>query len=348
MYKLKEILNKKTWNNFIIDSDFNFYSFLQSWQWGELQELAGKEISRYGIYDENKLIGILLIIKVRARRGNYYLVPHGPLIKGNYFQVLGSIIDQLKEYALFDKMCFIRFNSAVENTKENRKKFKKLKFINAPMHEHAEDTNLLQLSLSETKLLQQIKKKNRYYINRAIKEGVEIRRDNSVEHINKLIEMHHKHAKRVDGKNKYQPFSIKFIKNLYKVFGDDVHTLSASYEGEIESILMTIKFGKTCVYYIAASNIRHPKFSPNYLCQWSAIINAKKHGCTVYNFWGVSPDDNPKHPISSVTKFKRKFSGSDHSLLHAQDLILSKKYYINWIIETFRRIKRGYYYKKPE
>jgi len=40
MYKLIEILDKHTWNNFIIDSDFEFYSFLQSWQWGEFQELA--------------------------------------------------------------------------------------------------------------------------------------------------------------------------------------------------------------------------------------------------------------------------------------------------------------------
>jgi hypothetical protein len=67
-------------------------------------------------------------------------------------------------------MCFIRLNSAVKNTLQNRVNFKKLKFINAPMHEHAEDTHLLDLSLSEDELLQNIKKKDRYYINRALKE----------------------------------------------------------------------------------------------------------------------------------------------------------------------------------
>lgn len=348
MYKLEEILDKNTWNNFIISSNFDFYSFLQSWQWWEFQELAWKEIIRFWIYSDKELVWVFLVIKVRAKRWRYYLIPHWPLIKWDYFKVLSSVIWQLKENADSDDMCFIRFNSPIKNTLENRENFKKLKFINAPMHEHAEDTNLLDLSLSEEELLQQIKKKDRYYINRAIKEWVEIRIDNSVEHINKLISMHQKHAARLDWKNKYQPFSVNFIKNLYKVFGDDIHTISASYEWEIESILMTIKFWKTCVYYIAASNIRHPKFSPNYLCQWSAILNAKKLWCKIYNFWWISPDDNPKHPISSVTKFKRKFSWYDHSLLHAQDLVLSPRYYINWIIETFRRIKRWYYYKKPE
>jgi hypothetical protein len=38
------------------------------------------------------------------------------------------------------------------------------------MHEHAEDTHLLNLKLSKEELLHNIKKKDRYYINRAIKE----------------------------------------------------------------------------------------------------------------------------------------------------------------------------------
>jgi hypothetical protein len=38
------------------------------------------------------------------------------------------------------------------------------------MHEHAEDTHLLDLMRTEEELLNNIKKKDRYYINRAIKE----------------------------------------------------------------------------------------------------------------------------------------------------------------------------------
>jgi hypothetical protein len=38
------------------------------------------------------------------------------------------------------------------------------------MHEHAEDTHLLDLTKTEEELLSNIKKDDRYYINRAIKE----------------------------------------------------------------------------------------------------------------------------------------------------------------------------------
>ena len=352
MYKLNEILNKDIWENFIIHSDFEFYSFLESWEWWEFQEISWKSIKRYWIYKsdwrKDHLVWVFLVIKVKAKRWNYYFIPHWPLIKWDFFEVFSAVLPDLQTFAELDWMSFIRINSALKNTMENRKAFRKLKFINAPMHEHAEDTHLLNLKLSEEELLQNIKKKDRYYINRAKKEWVTIRIDNKIDHIEKLIKMHQDHAKRENWKRKYSAFSTHFIKNLYKVFWNNINTISANYKWETESILMTIKFWKTCVYYIAASNIRHPKFSPNYLCQWAAITKAKADECSLYNFWWVSPDNNPKHPIAWVTKFKRKFGWFDYSLLHAQDIVLWPKYYLNWLIETFRRKNRGYYYKKPE
>jgi lipid II:glycine glycyltransferase (peptidoglycan interpeptide bridge formation enzyme) len=198
--------------------------------------------------------------------------------------------------------------------------------------------------LNEEELLQNIKKKDRYYINRAIKEWVEIIKGNTDEQKKILIKMHLEHSKKIW----YHPFSEEFINYLYEVFGKNITTISTRFEWKVESILMTIKFWKTCVYYVAASDVINHKFSPNYLCQWEAIKQAKADWCTVYNFWWVSPDSNPKHPIAWVTRFKRKFAWYDYSLLHAQDLVLSPKYYLNWIIETIRRKKRWYYYKKPE
>jgi lipid II:glycine glycyltransferase (peptidoglycan interpeptide bridge formation enzyme) len=189
-----------------------------------------------------------------------------------------------------------------------------------------------------------MKKKDRYYINRARKEWVKIRIDNKDDHIDTLIKMHHSHAIKVW----YHKFPSNYVLDLYKVFWDNISTISASYNDTVESILMTIRFWKTCVYYIAASSIINKKFSPNYLCQFEAILKAKRDWCEIYNFWWISPDDNPNHPIAWVTRFKRKFWGYDYSLLHAQDLIISPKYRFNRVIETSRRKKRWYYYKKPE
>ncbi|MDR0771687.1 MAG: hypothetical protein LBF15_01070 [Candidatus Peribacteria bacterium] len=50
VYKLKEITDKNIWNDFVFGNEFEFYSFLCSWQWADLQNLADKKVFRYGIY----------------------------------------------------------------------------------------------------------------------------------------------------------------------------------------------------------------------------------------------------------------------------------------------------------
>jgi len=76
----------------------------------------------------------------------------------------------LIQFSKAQNVDFIRFNSPIKNTINNNNSFKNLGFIDAPMHEHAEDTHLLDLTISEESLLSNMKKEDRYYINRAIKE----------------------------------------------------------------------------------------------------------------------------------------------------------------------------------
>ena len=348
MHNLQIITDKKIWNDFVTKSDLDFYSFVSSWEWWDFQETLWYTPFRYGIYSADTLVWVFMLIKVSAKRWTYFFTPHGPLIVWNYFDILEDILPKLKSIAKSEWISFIRLNSTQTNTIKNASAYKKIWFKHAPMHVHAEDTHLLDITPSEEDLLAKMHKKDRYYINRAIKEWVKISIDNKEDHIETLIDFHHKHATRTNGKNTYSAFSEKYIKNLYKVFPEEnISTISAWLDG-IESILMTIRFWDTCVYYVAASDIKNKKFSPNYLCQWEAIKKAKSDGAKQYNFWWVSPDDNPAHPIAGVTKFKRKFAGYDHSLLHAQDLVISNKYWFNWVVETLRRKKRWYYYKKPE
>ncbi|MDQ7023537.1 MAG: peptidoglycan bridge formation glycyltransferase FemA/FemB family protein [Candidatus Gracilibacteria bacterium] len=267
--QLKIITDKKEWNCFIEQNQFEFYSFLCSWEWTLMQELSGKKVLKYGIYKNHpqpllgkeggndelgeELIGILPLIVNKAKRGTYLFCPHTPLIKKSedFFKVLENIKIKLIKIGKEKNANFIRFNSPIKNLIQNKNSFKKLGFINAPMHEHAEDTHLLNLNLSEEELLQNIKKKDRYYINRAIKEGVEVVKGNTPEQIKILGDMHLEHSKKIG----YHPFSENFINNLYKTFGKNITTISTRFEGKIESILMTIKFHKTCVYYIATGVI---------------------------------------------------------------------------------------------
>ena len=49
---------------------------------------------------------------------------------------------------------------------------------------------------------------------------------------------------------------------------------------------------------------------PAYLLQWTAIQDAKRYGCPVYDFYGMPPTDDPSHPMHGLYLFKTGFGGT--------------------------------------
>ncbi len=56
--------------------------------------------------------------------------------------------------------------------------------------------------------------------------------------------------------------------------------------------------------------------------------------------WGISKTETPEHRFAGVTLFKKGFPGERVDWLHAQDLPLTKKYWITYGFENLRRIAR--------
>lgn len=347
-YTAKSISDKQIRNDFVLQN-FAFYSFLSSWERGEFNILQGHSITRMGIYDEwDRLIWVTLLLKVAAKRWTFWLAPHSPLIKEDYFKVLWAILPELRTLAKKEWIAFLRINGVTEHSLPVLNKYQTLWFRSAPIHMHAEETNLLSLQWTEEEMLKNVKKGTRYIINRARREGVVVEHNNSEESIASFIDMHVSHAKRTNGKSQYTPFSKTYIHDLFKTFGDRVNVFNAYYEWVKEAACVTVQFGETTVYYLGASDIKHPKFSPAYLCQRTAIQYAREHWSKTYNFRGVSPDDNKAHPLYGVSFFKRSFGWDDYFLSHAQDYIFNFKYRITRAIDRYRAWNRNYYYPLPK
>ena len=56
-------------------------TFLQTSKYGVYRKKMGEDVFLYGIFKEDELGGIVLIQKVKARRGTFFHVPHGPVLK---------------------------------------------------------------------------------------------------------------------------------------------------------------------------------------------------------------------------------------------------------------------------
>jgi len=114
------------------------------------------------------------------------------------------------------------------------------------------------------------------------------------------------------------------------------------YKGEVAAGAIIIFWSDIAFYHQAASLKKFTKHSIPYLLQWQAIKEAKRRGCKTYDFWGfTNPEKFPRHPWAGPTLFKMGFGGYKKEFVKTQDLIISQKYWINYIIEKARKFWRG-------
>jgi len=69
-----------------------------------------------------------------------------------------GILPALKKKAKKNGVWFLRVNGVTESTLKNLKGYKKLGFRFAPIHMHAEETNLLSLKGDDESMLKEVKK----------------------------------------------------------------------------------------------------------------------------------------------------------------------------------------------
>jgi len=340
---IKEITNKAQWENFV--SQNREATFLHSWNWGEFNKNMGEKIWRIGVFNENELKAVTLIIKVKAKRGSFLFVPQGPILKVSSIKYqVSSIFDELfaflKKLGEKEKAGFVRISPILENNSENLNIFKSGGFRNAPVHMmHPETTWLLDITKSEDEIFKEMRKTHRNLVRRAGKEGVEIIQGIDEKYLKSFYEIHLETVKR----HKFVPFAYDYIKEEINSFKNDdqISIFSAKYKNEITSSAVIVFYGDQAFYHHGASSSKYSKIPASYLVLWEAIREAKKRNKKTFNFYGIV-ENKPKHPWFGLSKFKKGFGGYKKELLHCHDLPLNKKYLIAWTVETARKLKRGY------
>ena len=341
--EIREINNKENWESFLLKC--NEKTFLDSWNWGEFQKREGERIWRFGIYDNEQLISVALVIKVKARRGTFLFVPHGPVTESKIeiqkLGVLETLTNKLKEIAKQEKAHFIRIAPIWEKSEQNSDFFENLGFIPAPIHIHPEVTWELDIRPSEQELLMNMRKTTRYLIRQAQKNAdIEIVKTQNIEDLKKFNEIYCSTAMR----HKFTPFSLEYIQNQFSSFSPDNQILMflGKYKNEVVSSVIIVFWQNIGFYHHGASLSKYNKIPVSYLLQWEAIKEAKRRGGERYNFWGIAPDDSKNHPWAGLSLFKKGFGGHRRDYVKTQDLPLSKVYsLITRPFEKLRKIKRG-------
>jgi len=337
----KGITDKELWEAFLLKSSEK--TFLHSWNWGEFQKEMGEEVWRFGVFDGKDLVGVALFVRVKAKRGSFLLIPHGPVVKDD--SVLQEVVECLfvaaKEIAVKEQLSFIRINPVSQRTEENTDVFKKLGFKAAPIHIHPESSWKLDITLEEGELLKNMRKTTRYLIKKTLKnKDIQIEKTFDM----KDVEMFSKLHKEVSLRQKFVPFSLEYLKKEFSLFQKDnqVVLFVAKYKGEVAAASFVVFWSGIGFYHHAVSQPKYAKLSISYLLQWESIKEAKRRGCAVYDFWGyVNPKQHPKHPWAGPTLFKMGFGGEVSFYVKTQDFPLNLKYWATNLFEQVRKVRRG-------
>jgi peptidoglycan pentaglycine glycine transferase (the first glycine) len=341
---IRETGDRRIWDSFLSECGRE-KTFCQSWNWGEFNRKMGDKVWRFGIFDGEELIAVAQTLRIRARRGSFLLVPHGPVFNGDANEeAMKTFLDHLKVLGKKEKVVFIRFSPILERNEKNINLFEHLGCRTAPIHMHPELTWELDLTPSEDDLLRGMRKTTRYLVRQAEKDpDVSIVKSQSREDREVFKDLYRATADR----HSFVPFSMKYLRSELEAFKDnnEILILSGKYKGEIVSSAMIIFTGNRGFYHQGASSLKYPKIPVSYLLQWEAIKEAKRRGCEVYNFWGIAPEDElektKNHPWAGLSLFKKGFGGYKMEYVKTQDYPLSMMYWLTYIFEELRKKKRN-------
>lgn len=337
--------NREEWERFLLRCEEK--TFLHSWSWGEFRRKEGEKIWRLGLYEGKELIAVVFATRIKARRGTFLFVPHGPVLEkgGENCQsvkreIIKTLLSELGSTAKREGASFIRLAPVWKQEEENIKIFRELGFRDAPTHLHPEVTWELNILPSEDDLFAGMRKTTRYLIRQAQKnKNIEILQSKNINDTDLFYRLHRETVDR----HHFVPFSLDYMKREFESFQvhDEIAIFFGKYCGELVASAIIIFWQEGAFYHHGATSLRYSKIPVSYLLQWEAIREAKRRGCRVYNFWGIAPDQNKHHPWAGLTLFKTGFGGYKKEYVKTKDFPLSWRYWPTAIFELLRRKKRG-------
>lgn len=338
--EIKEITDKSLWEEFVTDQKYNT-SFFHSWSWGEFESSLGKKVFRAGFYKDKTLVAVAQLVEVKAKRGDFLHIRNGPVMDWENKDLVMEVTGRLKKLAKSYGSDFIRISPQISYSAENLQLLKKNGYVKNQMHDvDAEITWVLDLTQSTDEILKNMRKNTRYYIRKAEKEVVEINTSTDIADLKKFYEVYEDTVER----QKWNAYNFDYLRKEFEVFAKykQIKIYLAYYQEKVIAASLFIYYRSEVVYHHSGSLTEFRHIPASYLLQWQAIQDAKRVGYEKYNFFGIARDDNPNHPWSGLSFFKKGFGGEEQRWVHGHDLPLKPKYWITYIYEYLERKRRGY------
>lgn len=330
------------WSAFIAQSSAR--SFLQSWQWGDLQKKLGVRSWRVVIEDGTKILAVALVLERKLQLGYSWLyVPRGPIFAEGLSEADVNMAwqvfeEKLKSLADEFGAFFTRIDPLYENfTREGWRK--------SSREVQPRTTLLLDLAPSADDLLATVHPKTRYNIRTAQRKGVTVRFSNNPEDVEKFLHA----SKSVTQRSGFAYHPDSYYRAIMEVLGQAgmAELAIAEVAGESVATHLIIYADGIATYAHGASVYDKRSYMAPVLLYWETILRAKEKGMQMYDFFGVAPEDaDENHPWAGITRIKTGFGGKRVSYCGAYDFVLNEGLYTGFMMmrgvaRTIRSAIRG-------
>jgi lipid II:glycine glycyltransferase (peptidoglycan interpeptide bridge formation enzyme) len=325
-----ELLNQfnKTYTPKTWLQTYNYYNYLLK---------KGKKVELLGEMRNGALISACLFTIVEARRGKAIQVLHGPIVPDFNAISIRQYLDLLKNKAKQYKCDFVRINTIFPTVEQVDLVFKTNGFVHTPFENMFANTSIV--DLSELKASTLLASFNPIMQDR-IKKLLELEATGEI-----MVEF--RESLDMDCKvlteqqlTEQQTFeSIADITNYYSEQKSSI--VARLYYNKTLSAYQTyiINDNYICNHHGA---VIENELEYNTFIHYKTMLKCIEMGIKHYDFWGVAPREDDKHPWNKSSYLKRQFSGDDYSYLGGYDFALTPKYWLTNMYEKYQKIKRGH------
>lgn len=316
--------DKEKWNEYVVAVPQG--SFMQSWEWGEMQMSFGLPVWRLMVEEEGRLLGAALVIEREVLFGRCWLyVPQGPLYGGEP-RVWRLLHDKLRELGSGSKAIFIRCDPALEHLNGNDILLLQSGWQKSEREVQPRHTLVVDLMQEEERLLEQMHQKTRYNIRLAQRKGVTVRFSTATEDVEKFLEL----TQEVESRGLFHYHPPSYYRTMQNILGQTglFEMGVAEKDGAVLAANLLFKFGGKVTYGHGASRGEKRELMAPHLLQWESIRRSKAQGYDWYDFFGVAADSSESdHPWAGITRFKLGFGGRRVDYIGAYDLVLDQTFY---------------------
>ncbi len=223
----------------------------------------------------------------------------------------------------------------------------KLKTVKASHDMQPRETFVIDISKDEDMLLAEMKSKTRYNIRLAEKKGVRVFLSNNERFRKAFVDLVTGTADRkgiVPHPRKY------YEKMLETLLGDTATLFVAEHESDILGVNLMVFHDGTATYLHGGSADVKREYMAPFLLQWEAIREAKRRGCTRYDFGGIRTVSSQQSAVNKkqstsnngwegITRFKIGFSPATEPIVFpgCYDIVLSPaRYFLYRFFSIFR------------